>query len=63
MKDGVPLFDDQWKEEFLIAIDSLHGLSGEKLKVENTKYNLIGLPFYNSKQEEVFTGSFEKILF
>ena len=61
MKDGATPWDDQWKEEFLEAIDSLHGLNGEKLKVENTKYHLIGLPFYNSKSDEKFRNKFEEL--
>ena len=60
-KDGETLWDDQWKEDFLEAIDNLYGLNGEKLKVENTKYHLIGLPFYNSSSEEKFRNKFEEL--
>tara|TARA_B100000927_G_scaffold291386_1_gene293325 strand:+ start:3681 stop:6449 length:2769 start_codon:yes stop_codon:yes gene_type:complete len=62
MKDGVTLWDDQWKEEFLEAIDNLYGLNGKKLRVENTKYHLIGLPFYNSESDEKFKNKFDEIL-
>ena len=60
---GQHLFEkDKWKEEFLEAIDGLHGLNAEKLKKDNIAYNLIGLPFYNSEQSESFRDKFQEIL-
>ncbi len=60
---GLHLFEqDKWKEEFLEAINSLHGLNSEKLKKDNIAYNLIGLPFYNSEQSESFRDKFQEIL-
>ena len=56
------LFDDDWKEEFLKTIDSIHGINGEELYVKSKAYHLIGLPFYNSNHEGRFKEKFENIL-
>lgn len=60
---GLHLFEqDKWKEEFLKAIDGLHGLNAKNLIKDNVAYHLIGLPFYNSDQSENFRTKFQEIL-
>lgn len=60
---GLHLFEqDKWKEEFLKAIDTLHGLNAKKLIKDNIAYHLIGLPFYNSEQSENFRTKFQEVL-
>ena len=56
------LFNDDWKEEFLKTIDSIHGIKGQELYVKRKAYHLIGLPFYNSNHKEKFKEKFENIL-
>jgi type III restriction enzyme len=52
---------ESWKEEFLQQITDKYG-NGSLLKVENKGYKLIGLPFFNKRQQYVFEESFEKLL-
>ena len=57
-KDG----SQGWKEEFLKEISAKYG-DGNIIKAENRKYKLIGLPFYNEKDEQDFRKDFsEKIM-
>ena len=56
------LFNDDWKEEFLKTIDSIHGINGQELYVKKKAYHLIGLPFYNSEHEGRFKEKFENII-
>ena len=43
---------DQWKEKFMH--DIMTEFKDELLTFENTKYRLIGLPFYNKNNENPF---------
>ncbi len=51
---------DRWKEDFLKEITSEY--VGKLLKFNNGKYRLIGVPFYNSEDENRFRASLEKAL-
>jgi len=51
---------DRWKETFLKAITSEFG--GKPLTFEDKKYRLIGVPFYNSEDENQFRASLESAL-
>ncbi len=52
---------ESWKEDFLKEISAKYG-DGNIIKAENRKYKLIGLPFYNEKDEQDFGKDFlEKI--
>lgn len=52
---------EAWKEEFLLKISQKYG-SGNLLKAENKNYKLIGLPFFNKKEENEFNIIFDKEL-
>ena len=51
---------DRWKETFLKEIKSEFG--GKLLKFQNKKYRLIGVPFYNNKDENQFRATLESAL-
>ena len=52
---------DQWKEDFLKKIKQEFG--SRILKFEDkSKYRLIGVPFYNNKDENAFRESLESVL-
>jgi len=51
---------DRWKESFLKEITSDFG--GKTLMLENKKYHLIGVPFYNTEDENKFRESLESVL-
>jgi len=48
-----------WKQEFLQQLES--NVSTD-LKLENTKFRLLGLPFYNKDLESVFEKSFDEMI-
>ena len=50
---------ESWKEEFLKEISTKYG-TGNIIKAENKKYKLIGLPFYNEKNEKDFEDGFSQ---
>ena len=50
---------ESWKEEFLKEISTKYG-NGNIIKAENKKYKLIGLPFYNEKNEKDFEDGFSQ---
>ncbi len=52
---------DQWKAEFLKEITTEFGKS-RILKFEDNKYSLIGVPFYNNEDENVFRENLESAL-
>ena len=53
---------DKWKEDFLLDIHNRHGET-KMLKVENSYYRLIGLPFFNlGEKQKDFNNKFNKIV-
>jgi type III restriction enzyme len=52
---------DKWKEDFLKEIESRYQLEST-LFGENSKYKIIGLPFYNEEIKTIFVGEFKKKL-
>lgn len=52
---------DRWKEVFLKAIKEEFGNSVLKLE-DKSKYRLIGVPFYNNKDENVFRDNLKSAL-
>jgi type III restriction enzyme len=51
---------DRWKENFLKEIKQEFG--NKVLKLEESKYRLIGVPFYNNEEENVFRENLESAL-
>jgi len=51
---------DRWKETFLKEITNEVG--GKTLMFEGKKYRLIGVPFYNNEDENLFRASLEAVL-
>jgi len=51
---------DRWKENFLKEIKQEFG--NKVLKLEESKYRLIGVPFYNNEDENVFRENLESAL-
>lgn len=51
---------DRWKEAFLKEISS--EFSGKVLKLEDKKFRLIGVPFYNNEDENQFKKTLESVL-
>ena len=51
---------DRWKENFLKEIKQEFG--NKVLKLEASKYRLIGVPFYNNEDENAFRASMESAL-
>jgi len=51
---------DRWKEVFLKEIKQEFG--NKVLNLEGSKYRLIGVPFYNNEDENVFRESLESAL-
>lgn len=51
---------DRWKENFLKEIKQEFG--NRVLKLEESKYRLIGVPFYNNEDENAFRQSLESAL-
>lgn len=51
---------DRWKEAFLKEIKQEFG--NKVLKLEESKYRLIGVPFYNNEDENAFRESLESAL-
>lgn len=51
---------DRWKEVFLKEITQEFG--NKILKLEESKYRLIGVPFYNNEDENAFRASLESAL-
>lgn len=49
-----------WKEKFLEQITDKYGFENV-IKAENPQYRLIGLPFFNSKQNTKFNNEYSKI--
>lgn len=52
--------EDKWKEEFLKQITA--EFEGKPLKLEDKKYRLIGIPFYNNEDENIFKESLYSVL-
>lgn len=52
---------DQWKADFLKEITTAFGAT-RILKLEDKKYRLIGVPFYNNDDENQFRASLESAL-
>ncbi len=53
-----------WKENFLEEITERYGIDGSKediLRLENTQYRLIGLPFFNKDNNDRFEKGFNKL--
>lgn len=58
---GAHLTDkDRWKEDFLKEIKQEFG--SKILELEESKYRLIGVPFYNNEDENVFRENLESAL-
>ena len=53
--------NDKWKNNFLKQISEKYG-DNEILKAENKEYKLIGIPFFNEKNNGEFKKEFEKII-
>ena len=51
---------DRWKEVFLKEIKQEFG--NKVLKLEESKYRLIGVPFYNNEDENAFRENLESAL-
>lgn len=51
---------DHWKEDFLKAVTT--EFEGKTLAFEGRKYRLIGVPFYNNEDENLFRASLEGVL-
>ena len=51
---------DRWKEELLAEITSR--FDGRRLEFNNKKYRLIGVPFYNNRDENEFREALESVL-
>lgn len=51
---------DRWKETFLKEITA--EFNGKPLTLEDRKYRLIGVPFYNNENENQFMASLESVL-
>ena len=51
---------DRWKEKFLAEITS--EFEGRRLQFNNEKYRLIGVPFYNNRDENEFKEALESVL-
>lgn len=51
---------DQWKENFMRDITT--EFKDKLLTFENTKYRLIGLPFYNEENENPFWEALDATL-
>jgi len=51
---------DRWKEDFLKAVTA--EFEGKTLAFEDRKYRLIGVPFYNNEDENLFRASLEGVL-
>jgi len=51
---------DEWKEKFLNEITEKYGFNNI-LKAENQKYKLIGLPFFNTKNNNEFETAFNNL--
>ncbi len=51
---------DRWKEEFLAEITSR--FEGKRLEFNDKKYRLIGVPFYNNRDENEFRDALESVL-
>lgn len=50
---------DQWKEDFLIKIRAKYKLSPEDMLFsENKEYKLVGMPFYNDNNKNIFVKEF-----
>ena len=61
-KDHMGGFDkskEGWKQKFLLEVESNVDTD---LKLENTKFRLLGLPFYNKSLQSVFEEAFEEKL-
>lgn len=56
-EDGFKDSKEGWKEEFLQQITNKYG-NGDLLKVESKNYKLIGLPFFNKREENTFIKAF-----
>ncbi|MDO8601084.1 MAG: hypothetical protein Q7R46_00200, partial [bacterium] len=54
--------NEGWKEELLQQITDKYDKS-DLLKAENKNYRLIGLPFYNKKDEASFANVFSEKLY
>ena len=51
---------DRWKEKFLAEITSQ--FEERRLEFNNKKYRLIGVPFYNNRDENAFRQALESVL-
>ena len=49
-----------WKQKFLLEIEEK---SDTDLKLENKKFKLVGMPFYNEKLRQIFKEAFEGKVF
>jgi hypothetical protein len=47
---------DEWKQDFLIQIESKYKI---ETFMENEEIKIIGLPFYNEKTKSVFMNEFK----
>lgn len=53
---------DKWKEYFLKEIASEHKLDEKMLQLENREYKLVGLPFFNVKNNNDFEKWFKQFI-
>ncbi|MDP2898224.1 MAG: type III deoxyribonuclease, partial [bacterium] len=51
---------DRWKETFLKEVTS--EFHGKRLTLEDKRYRLVGVPFYNNEDENLFRASLESVL-
>jgi len=55
------MLQDKWKEDFLLQIVEKWKLEPITF-IDDTKYKVIGLPFYNNESRKSFDEAFEKLL-
>lgn len=56
------LLYDEWKQKFLLEIEENYKTDFNKFKIENKDFRLIGLPFFNKKEEDKFKEVFDEKL-
>lgn len=52
---------EAWKDDFLAEISKRYGSSDKLLIAQNDKYQLIGLPLYNTKHNDKFVKHFNQL--
>lgn len=52
--------NDRWKADFLTEITQ--AFQGRAFSFDNTRYRLVGVPFYNNEDENQFRAGLEAVL-